>query len=133
MKMLYWLPFLGTDDDLTLDICYTVNNEKTCCLIDSLDSNFNNFEQGNLDIFKYDDLRGCDNFKFPTSDEEYSVTASVFLRMSNPFFGDQWRGEFIRFILSTSVSFECPIDTWLEEDYEYVFECDLVNNWISLI
>ena len=75
-----------------------------------------------MDIFRGELLGDCLNFAFPNG-ESFVFNATVLLSESNPFFGDQWYGEFIRGVLDSNFFFDCPIHQWLKEDEGKEFAC----------
>ena len=59
-----------TSNELNADMTFghldlVICGEPECCLIENLDSKYDDFQLGSLDSFTNQDLQGCRNFSLP--------------------------------------------------------------------
>ena len=96
---------------LDLVIC----GEPQCCLIENLDSKYDDFQLDSLDSFTHQDLQGCENFELPDGILKSLLIAHRGL--------DDWLGEYLLVLLDSGVFHKCEIHGWLHNAEDFQLLC----------
>jgi hypothetical protein len=86
-----------------------------CCLITTLDNEYDNFESGVLDVFAGQYLQGC--FNFEVTDD--TITTLLVSHRGE----DAWLGEWFRILFDDGRWVQCDIPDWLDNEDELNLMC----------